>query len=29
MVDEDNVSQDPPFDDALLDEESWFIEENE
>jgi len=27
MVDEANVSIDPPFDEALLNEENWFIEQ--
>lgn len=29
MVDEANVSVDPPFDEALLDEENWFIEQGD
>ncbi len=29
MVDEQNISMDPPFDEALLNEENWFIEQEE
>jgi hypothetical protein len=27
MVDEENVSKEPPFEEALLDEDNWFIED--
>jgi hypothetical protein len=29
MVAEENVSTNPPFDEALLDEENWFIEQED
>lgn len=29
MVDEANVSIDPPFDEALLNEENWFVEQED
>ena len=29
MVDENNASLDPPFDEALLDEDNWFIEQED
>ncbi len=29
MVDEENVSIDPPFDEVLLDEDNWFIEQED
>lgn len=29
LVNEDNAGEEPPFDDALLDEANWFVVDND